>query len=257
MSALSRLLFRFSWAMEARIVPGNRSSQWDYHDALVPHLRSETRWLDLGCGHQVFADWMMAEETAAVNCVRYACGIDLDEAGMRNHQHLRDRVKGDLTRLPFPNASFDVISANMVVEHLEHPAGVLAEVRRALRPGGVFVFHTTNRRNFKIMLASKLPQGMKNGLIRLLEQRKAEDVFPTHYAINTPEQVRRLAEAGGFEVATLRTVNGSPTTNLLGPVVIGELLVFRWMRRPGHENYRTNIIAVLRKWPEAEPLPAK
>lgn len=246
MSALTRLLFRFSWAMERRIVPGNRSSQYDYYEALKPHVRPDVSWLDLGCGHQVFADWMTEEEAEVTSQARYCCGIDLDEESMRKHRYLRDRVKGDLQRLPFADRSFDVISANMVVEHLADPAAVLAEVRRCLRPGGVFVFHTTNRRNFKVALADRLPQGFKNRLILLLEQRRAEDVFPTHYAINTLAQVEALARDTGFSVESLTTVNGSPSTSMLGPVVIGELLIFRWLRRAQHAAYRTNIIAVLR-----------
>lgn len=247
MSALRGLLFRFSWAMEKRIVPGNRSSQHDYHDLLAPYIQPGVAWLDLGCGHQVFADWMMAEEAAMTSRAGYVCGIDRDEASMRNHQHLRDLVKGDLNRLPFSGAAFDVVSANMVVEHLEQPGEVLREVWRVLRPGGVFVFHTTNRRNFKVALADQLPQGLKNRLIRLLEQRKPEDVFPTRYAINTVEQVRQLAVKSGFEMTRLETVNGSPSTSMLGPVVIGELLTFRWLRRPEYGEFRTNILAVLRK----------
>ena len=48
-------------------------------------------------------------------------------------------------RLPFTDASFDVVCAMDFLEHVEEPAAVVAEIARVLRPGGVFFFHTFNR----------------------------------------------------------------------------------------------------------------
>jgi SAM-dependent methyltransferase len=42
----------------------------------------------------------------------------------------------DLTALPFPDADFDVVIANHVLEHVADDARALAEIRRVLRPGG-------------------------------------------------------------------------------------------------------------------------
>ena len=41
------------------------------------------------------------------------------------------------TRLPFDDASFDVVHAHQVLQHLTRPVDALAEMRRVLRPGGV------------------------------------------------------------------------------------------------------------------------
>lgn len=50
-----------------------------------------------------------------------------------------DVSKLDAHRLDFPNACFDVVTAGFVIDLLSDPATALAEVRRVLRPGGVFV----------------------------------------------------------------------------------------------------------------------
>lgn len=46
---------------------------------------------------------------------------------------------GDFNRCPFPDASFDAITAISVIEHGYHPEQLLGEIGRLLRPGGLFI----------------------------------------------------------------------------------------------------------------------
>jgi SAM-dependent methyltransferase len=45
----------------------------------------------------------------------------------------------DVTDLPFPGASFDMVFASHVLEHVADDRRAIAEVRRVLRPGGIAV----------------------------------------------------------------------------------------------------------------------
>jgi SAM-dependent methyltransferase len=49
------------------------------------------------------------------------------------------------TALPFANASFDLVTAFEVIEHLTQWRDLLAEARRVLRPDGVFFVSTPNK----------------------------------------------------------------------------------------------------------------
>lgn len=75
---------------------------------------------------------------------KLVCGIDGDRASLRINDIIRNKIFSDISHLPFRNNVFDIVTANMVVEHVENPAVLLAEVNRVLRPGGVFIIRTPN-----------------------------------------------------------------------------------------------------------------
>jgi hypothetical protein len=92
-----------------------------------------------------------------------------------------------------------------------------------------------------------LPQGVKNLLAALLEGRREEDVFPTRYRMNTEPRIRGLARSCGLEVEEIRLVDSTPSTVMLGPVVILELLWIRLLRHGPFRALKTDIVAVLRR----------
>jgi arsenite methyltransferase len=55
-----------------------------------------------------------------------------DELGAENVQF----VEADAERLPFPDASFDVVISNGVIDLIPEKDAVFAELFRVLRPGG-------------------------------------------------------------------------------------------------------------------------
>ena len=240
-------LYSFYWRLEKKIVPGHTSSQNIYARELKQFLPRQPVWLDLGCGHQLLPNWLAAEEAELLRSSRQLVGIDLDRPSLIKHTGLRDKIEGGLSSLPFRNGVFDLVTANMVVEHLADPAAMLQEIRRILKPGGLFIFHTPNYLNCKIIVSSLIPQFLKNRLIHFFDQRPAEDVFPTFYRLNTPGRVRRYCTQTGFELASLTLTDTSALTVMLGPVVIVELLWFKVCRLEGLASLRSNIIAVFRK----------
>ena len=51
-----------------------------------------------------------------------------------------ETVAGDAERLPFPDASFDLVFGHAVLHHIPDLAQAMAEFRRVLRPGGSIAF---------------------------------------------------------------------------------------------------------------------
>ena len=242
-----QLAYRMYWKLERVIVPGLRSTQYDYRDALLHYLERGSGWLDVGCGHAILPDWIGDSALAAVETAGCVVGIEYEIDSVRQHALIRNRVVGDIERVPFRPGSFDLVTANMVVEHIQDPERFLQNVREALRPGGFFIAHTPNIRNYRVRLAALLPQTLKNRLIAWFENRHEGDVFPTLYRMNSEAAIRDLASRSGFRVVEFRSLNSSASTVVLGPVVIAELLVTRLLNTRALASYRSNLIVVLQR----------
>jgi SAM-dependent methyltransferase len=241
-----RTLFRFYWWAEQKIVPGLRSSQYAYYDKLRGALDGRREWLELGCGHQVFAEWMTHEQEDLL-ASRNVIGIDLDWEGLRRHPGITRKVFGDLRRLPIRSESMDVVTANMVVEHLDDPVSVLREACRVLRPGGTFVFHTPSYFHWVTRLSARAPEWLKKAAIGVLDGRAATDVFPTFHRLNTADAIRQCAKEAALDVSDIAYCSGSATLPMLGPLVLLELLYIRLIQRKSFEPLRSNLVVTLTK----------
>lgn len=128
-------------------------SQWEYEvgrDVFTRHFGAEVlqdaEMLDVGCGMGGKTVWY-AEAGA-----RHVTGIDIDptHAGPAG-KYVTDRgwaqkvriVCGDAMRMPFPDGSFSVVTANDSMEHFADPAAALHELARVLRPGGHLYLYFT------------------------------------------------------------------------------------------------------------------
>ena len=107
---------------------------------LLPQLRPGSSLLDVGCGPgTVTVDLAAAVAPGEVVGLDAAPGV-LDEArahaAERGVGNVRFEV-GNVYALPYPDASFDVVHAHQLLQHLSEPVAALAEMRRVARPGGL------------------------------------------------------------------------------------------------------------------------
>ena len=105
------------------------------------------RVLEVGVGAGTdHAQW------ARAGCDLY--GVDLTEAAIETTQArlaldgLTSRLQRlDAETLPFEDGFFDVVYSWGVIHHSEHPAQIIAEIQRVLRPGGTFIGMLYGRRS--------------------------------------------------------------------------------------------------------------
>lgn len=219
-----------------------------YGRTLQRYVQPGIRWLDVGCGYQILPSWALSDhaQRALVKPVAMLAGIDVDER-IKDHPLLTCRVAGLGGSLPFRDEVFDLVTANMVVEHVEHAESFLSDIHRVLRPGGRFLFHTPNYLFWMTFVASLTPDAIKKPIIWRLEQRRPEDVFPTHYTMNTPWRIERLAARAGFAVEELNMVGSNRIFERLGPIGWLECFVQKGMASFLGGRLNSNIICVLRR----------
>lgn len=110
------------------------------------------------------------------------------EAGVRN----ADFVEAIAERLPFPDASFDIVTTRLAAHHFEDMALAVREMVRVLRAGGVLIFIDT--------LAPEDPESAAY-------QDEVETLRdPTHRRIYTQREWIAFAEEAGLRVAKLEVV---------------------------------------------------
>src|SRR3981189_1555808 len=134
MGSIKKASFALYCRLHSLLTPQLRSSQYAYKSKLETYLRPGAKWLDAGCGHGIFPRWMKERGGSLVARSAVTVGIDCYCPNLRENGIVHHRVSGNLEDLPFPDSSFDFVTANMVVEHLENPEQVGRAVNRILKP---------------------------------------------------------------------------------------------------------------------------
>jgi ubiquinone/menaquinone biosynthesis C-methylase UbiE len=145
--------------------------------AYATRLSKGARVLDIGCGAG-YGTATLAQHALA------ATGIDVSADAVefaRAHYPLPNLtfLGASATALPFPSASFDVITAFEVIEHLDNWHDLLIEARRLLRPSGVFLVSTPNKSYYAESRAETGPNPFHSHEFEYAEFRDAlAAVFP-------------------------------------------------------------------------------
>ncbi len=239
------------WAVyrpiEALLVPGLRFAADEYADTLLREVPKGATWVDLGCGHQLFEANRAQDEAELTRRAHMVVGLDPVEQALSWHKTIARRVAGKLEELPFRDNTFDLATANMVVEHLDQPEVQFREVLRVLKPGGRFIFHTPNTSGYSTQLASLTPEGLKKKIVRVINAREAHDVFLTHYRANTEAQIRQVAATSGFAVQEVRLIRSTAELVVIPFAPVLELMWIRALSSKRLRHLRPNIIAILEK----------
>lgn len=142
---------------------GGFNASWQRHlacYALTAPFLGDGTVMDLGCGTGHARGHLEPHPSV---------GVDLDRGALVGQG--RPTVRADMRALPFRRGGFGAVACIHAIEHVPDPERVVAEVSKAVQPGGTAVFVTPNRLTFG---------------------RPDEVVDPYHYLEFDPEQLATL-----------------------------------------------------------------
>lgn len=124
--------------------------------------------------------------------VRRVIGVDVDPVVTTNPTLDEAHVlpQGADLRLPLADASVDLILADWVFEHIEHPAAMATEFHRVLKPGGWVCARTPNKWGYIALGARIVPEALHDRVLAYLQPARQErDVFPKFYRVSTASAI--------------------------------------------------------------------
>ncbi len=147
---------------------------FDQRISFVKSLPAHARLLDVGCGN------------GDALCRMTGCRPDISVSAIDQEEFgkcLPARVKFfkldvESGALPFGNDSFDGVSIIHVVEHLNSLEGILSEIVRVLKPGGVCYLETPDARTLKVPSLKTIASKGDGGPLNFYDDKTHQRVWP-------------------------------------------------------------------------------
>lgn len=173
-----------------------RHRQWRTRCMQVARLRDGGRLLDVGASTGMFLNELRRYGSWTL------AGVELSE---RAAQYARDTFQlnmftGQIEAAPWPPASFDVITAWDVVEHLPEPRAALIKMRDLIKDDGYIIVSVPNGDSFDAKIFGRYWIGLDP---------------PRHMSVFNLDGLRRLMQSAGFEIETAYCFYGRYTTSAL------------------------------------------
>jgi len=236
---LSRRLYHWAAKKTAR-----RSGAIDFAQRVVPSLlRPHAAVLDVGGGKFPLID---ASTKRRLGLRVVGLDISADELRQAPAGSYDATIVGDVATADIPE-SFDVILSRTLLEHVADPPRAIANLARALRPGGVMAhlvpcrraaFATINR-----LLGNRLA---KSVLFAIYPEKRTGAGFPAYYRFCTPSEMSGLCRRAGLDVE-VQPYFESEYFNFFTPLYAVELLRQLTMLWLGADDFCETFVVVARK----------
>jgi SAM-dependent methyltransferase len=194
-----------------RVIPGQVNDDlWAEHVAryaFAARFASHKEVLDLGCGTGYGTAHLAQTASSAV-------GVDLAPEAIAyatSHYSSAKFLQCSAAAVPFPPASFDLITAFEVIEHLPDWRSLLAEARRVLRANGLLIVSTPNQCYYAETRAQAGPNPFHAHEFEYAEFRAALGEFFPHVQILLQDRVEAFAFYSGNQSPGTAAEIGGPT----------------------------------------------
>lgn len=123
--------------------------------------------LDLGCGGGFVSEELVRRGATVIGVDPAAALVEIARKHAQSEGMQIDYKVGVGEAIPCADEFFDVVVCVDVLEHVHDLEKVLSEVRRVLKPGGLFLFDTINKTWFSFLwmivalewIAGRIPRG--------------------------------------------------------------------------------------------------
>lgn len=221
-------------------------------------IRAELDALDLPAGAQIL-DAGCGSGRTMVELADYGTvsGVELNEhaAEVARARGVGEVRIGRLEQLPWPDASFDLMTCLDVIEHTPDDRATLAELARVCRPGGralitvpaypaLWSMHDEANHHYRRYSRAMLRAACTGGGWRLERMSSFNGLLLAPAAVVRVAERRRLARAGGGG-------NGYGNNLDIGPAWLNSALEWplaleaRWLGRGGTLPAGLSLLAVL------------
>src|SRR5579871_415463 len=175
---------------------------------------------------------------------RRIIGADVDPV-VRSNPWMDESIVIDIASpLPFSDSTFDLIVSDSTFEHVEDELRISAELDRTLKVGGWICARTPNRYGYVAVANRIVPNHLGSSLVRSAQPgRKAQDIFPAHYRMNTMGKLRRLFPTSRYDHMSF-AFDSEPRYHFNNRVMFYLLLGFHALTPPA---FRNTLMVYIRK----------
>lgn len=152
--------------------------------------------LDAGCGYTLPLDFPRSARLV---------GLDASPEALAKNQNIDFGIVGDIETYPLHAEEFDAVLCWTVLEHLANPRAALANMARALRPGGLLIIGIPNIWSMKGLLTKLTPHRFHVWVYRHFlgwaeAGRPGFGPYPTYLRRDiAPNRLAHLAQAEDLE----------------------------------------------------------
>jgi 2-polyprenyl-3-methyl-5-hydroxy-6-metoxy-1,4-benzoquinol methylase len=153
-------------------------------EGMVDSVKNNLKILDVGCGDGVISEPL-------IKMGHFVAAVDLPTVATFEHKcKVSSILAGDAETLAFADATFDLVIASEVLEHLWAPESFIDETYRTLKPHGSLIIET--------------PEGMAglnyDSHMNFYTVEKLQKMLSQRF---TMEKVERLAATGSAQTPTI------------------------------------------------------
>lgn len=138
---------------------GETTAEHLHRYAMTLDLVTNMSVLDLACG-EGYGSYLLSKNAGSVT------GIDIDNATIEKagKKYIAPNLRfltGSATSIPLQENAFDIIVSFETIEHLTDHETMMKECKRVLKPGGLLIISTPNKKKYSGNSASQNPFHLK------------------------------------------------------------------------------------------------